>query len=169
MSQEMNPTLDSLISRAEKLARAGDKQGALSLANQLVAQHPDEMKVWSLRAYLHGRERDYAGAIADLSTAIRINPMEPSLFCNRGQDHLSLGDYEATLIDCGKGLDLCDHYDNDYYRESLMCIRAEAFIGLGRRDEALADLAGVRDGLKFWTNRLRTKKEMVAECLRLPA
>jgi len=164
----MIETMRDLISRAEELAKAGQYDEAMSLATDLVDRYPGEMEVWSLRAYLHGRSRNYKDAIADVTRAIEINPVEPVLFFDRGSDALAMGDDEAAVSDFTRGLELCDHYNNDYYRESLHFLRAEALVRLGKKEEALADLMYVREDLKSWTYKLRTKADLVADCHALP-
>ena len=161
----MNPDLDGLIGRADTLAKDGRYEEALSLATDLVQRYPDEMKVWSMRAYLYTCKDDYERAIADLSQAIGLNPAEPVLFYDRGRYQSRLGLFEAAADDFGKGLALCDHYRDDYYRESLHFFRAEALIELGRKREALEDLSHVRDDLRTWTFKLRTKSELLAQCV----
>jgi tetratricopeptide (TPR) repeat protein len=165
---DMNSTIDSLVSKAEKLARSDNHEEAMALALSLIERYPEETRVWSLRAYLHGRNREHSKAIADLTRAIEINRMEPKLFYDRGLEELALRDNQAAADDFTTGLELCDHYANDYYRESLHFLRAEAFLGLGRKQRALADLEHVRDDLKSWTFKLRTKAELLDECNSLP-
>ena len=156
------------ISKAEGLARAGKKEEAMALAKELVDQYPGEMEVWSLRGYLHALSRDYAKAVADLGRAIGINSAEPVLFYDRGRYSLALGDDLAAVSDFTTGLELCEFHDNDYYRESLHFLRAEALLRLGRKREAIVDLAQVRGDFKTWTYRLRTKADLLAELSKLP-
>jgi hypothetical protein len=40
--------------------------------------------VWSLRAYLHGRNRNYSEAVSDFTHAIEINAKEPELRLDKG-------------------------------------------------------------------------------------
>jgi tetratricopeptide (TPR) repeat protein len=160
--------LDDLISKAEELAKHRDGEGAMSLANELVEQYPNDMKVWSLRAYLHERNNDYAEAIADLTRAIEINAAEPHFFYSRGRYNFALGSDQPAIDDFSKGLDLCDHYKSDYYREELHFWRAEALLRLGKKHEALSDLAHVSDDFRSWTYKLRTKAELLGECNSLP-
>jgi len=164
----MSLHLDHLISKAEHLARSGDNDEAMSLATDLTEQHPSEIKVWMLRAHLWTLKRDYTQAIADLTRAININGMEPSLFYDRGRHALALGDVLSAISDFSEGLRLCDGYNDDYYRGPLHFFRAEALLRLGRKHEALADLHHVREDFTTWTDKLRTKAELLAECSELP-
>jgi tetratricopeptide (TPR) repeat protein len=164
----MTTNLDQQISTAKNLDGSGDSDGAMLLATKLVEQHPNEMEVWSLRAYLHASKHNYERAVADLTRAIAINSMEPVLFWNRGRYESKEGNYQSAVSDFSRGLELCDHYKDDYYREALHFFRAEVLINIGKKREALADLDHVRDGLKTWTYKLRTKAELLEECDKLP-
>ena len=174
---DMTPSVDNLIAKAKELARKDEDEGAMALANELAARYPNEMKVWSLRAYLYGRSGNYAEAVADFTRAIEINATESGeltldkgvltavdLHFNRGADSFALGDNQSAVDDFTKGLDLCDRYGSDDYRETLLFWRAEARLRLGKKQEAILDLAGVRDDFKFWTYKLRTKADLLADC-----
>ena len=45
---------------------------------------------------------------------------------------------------------------------------AEVYVKLGKKKEALADLTFVREDLKSWTYKLRTKADLRAHCRALP-
>jgi tetratricopeptide (TPR) repeat protein len=155
------------MSRAKTLASSGDLNAALSIATELVRDYPRTPRTWSFRAYVRALAHDYAGAIGDISDAIDVAPREPKLWFDRGRYNLRLERYSDAVADLTKGLDLCDQESNDYYREALLFTRAEALVQLGRAQEALADLAGVREDCTFWTYRLVSKKTLVDECLRM--
>jgi len=161
------PSLEALISKAKDLARAGDAAGAMTAANELARQHPDEAGVFSLRAYLYERSHDYPKAIAEASRAVAIDPLEPAFVFNRGRYYLCAGKYRSAADDFTRGLSLCDRLNDDYFRGAFHFLRAEAFVQLGRKNEALADLSHVRDDMKLWTIRLRTKSDLLDECARL--
>lgn len=173
---DMTPSLDNLIAKAKELARKDEAEKAMALANELTTQHPDELRVWSLRAYLHGRSGNYAEAVADFTRAIEINAKEPELgldkgiltavdlLFNRGADSFALGNNQLAIDDFTKGLDLCDRYGSDDYRETLLFWRAEALLKLGKKREALSDITQVRDDFSFWTYKLRTKSDLLADC-----
>jgi|ERR1017187_8162364 tetratricopeptide (TPR) repeat protein len=162
----MSDLLGNLISRARQLAKAGEMQEAHSLAAELTRLYPSLCEAWVLGAYLHALDQDYVSAVAVLSEAINLNSLEPGLFFHRGRNEIKLGQDRAALDDFSRGLDLCDQFDNDYYRETLLFMRAEALLRLGRKAEARADLARVRDGFTIWTYRLVSKEALLGECLR---
>ena len=177
----MTTSINNLIAKAQKMARSDDNKGAMELANELVEQYPNEIRVWSLRAYLHALDHRYAEAIADRTRAIEINGPDGAksdletgalttvdLFFNRGADRFALGDDPSAVDDFTKGLELCDYYNSDDYRETLYFWRAESLLRLRKKREALSDLAHVSDDFRFWTYKLRTKADLLADCNELP-
>jgi len=171
-------TLENLIARAKERARNGDNEGAMSLANELVEEYPNQMNVWSFRGYLHRCNNQYIEAVADLTRAIDINAKELKgaatdlagliaidLYFNRGADNFALGDARLAVEDFSSGLDLSDRYHSDDYRETLHFWRAEALLRLGKKSEAMSDLDHVGDNFQFWTYKLRTKADLLADCL----
>lgn len=160
----MMTDIRSSISKAETLARANRVDEAEVIADKLVAQYPSRMEVWVLHGYLAAREGDFEKAIDSLTRAISICAEEPSLFYDRGRYQLTTGDNNAAISDFSKGLDLCDRYDNDYYRASLHFHRAEALLGIGKKSDAMADLSHVPAEFKCWTTRLRSREELMEEC-----
>jgi len=160
----MNETLESSIAKAEELARADNYEDALAIASGLIAQRPDEMKVWSVRSYIHARKHDYQSAIQDVSRAIEINSVEPALFFDRGRYYLALRAFSEAATDFTRVLDLCDRHRNNYYRESAYFMRAEAHLKLGRIDETRADLKHVRDDFTIWIDLPRSKQAILEEC-----
>ena len=160
----MRSRLDDLILEAKKLAKADNCKMAITLANQLVKENPNEMKVWSLRGYLHARMGKYSLAAEDITQAIAINAMEPCLFHSRGRYLFSSGDSQAALDDFSRGLELCAHHGDDYYREDLHFWRAEVLIRLDRKKAAIVDLEQVSEDYTMWTTELRTKAALLALC-----
>jgi Flp pilus assembly protein TadD len=115
----MNKNVEALIAQTESIARSGDEAEALRRATELVRTYPGNFRVWSLRAYLFGREKQYSKAIADLTRAIELNGLEPDFFFNRGSYFFHLEEHDNAVRDFTKGLELCDYHGNDYYRDTL--------------------------------------------------
>jgi tetratricopeptide (TPR) repeat protein len=160
----MNLDLEQGISKAGDLAGSGNREEALSIANALVQQYPGEVRAWMARAHVQALMGDDEAAVSDVSGAIKINQAEPDLFFNRGRFRMRTADISGAINDFTKGLELCDFHNNDYYREALLFMRAEALARLGRTGEALADLAHVRDDFKIYTTGLRSKADVIADC-----
>ncbi len=68
------------------------------------------------------------------------------------------------LPDFADGIALCDQHGDDYYRESLYFVRAEAYLRVGDKQSARADLAHVRDDFALWTTELQTKESLLSGC-----
>jgi tetratricopeptide (TPR) repeat protein len=160
----MSSDISRFISKAKELWRSGSPQAAISLANELVQKYPTEIRTWLLRAHLYNLNENHKEAIADLTHAININDMEPHLFYTRGTCSFALADYESALNDFSKGLQLCDYHNNDYYRGELHFWRAETLLKLGRKRDALADLVYVDEDHTSWTDKLRTKADLLKDC-----
>jgi tetratricopeptide (TPR) repeat protein len=156
--------LEDRIEAIRILAKANDLEAAMRAALQLAEEYPDNFRVWSLRGYLHLRAGDARSAVADLSAAIAQCVSEPALFFDRGRCRLGLREWAAAEADFSKGLDLCDHYKDDYYRDVLHFLRAEALVQQGKKTAALRDLELLPDDFRFWTYRLVSKVELTAEC-----
>ncbi len=163
----MGSDIKILVNRSKDLARQGKEREAMALANELIEQYPHEGGSWSLRGYLHSRVRNYTEAVSDFTRAIEIDGMDPYLFFSRGTDRFHLGENEMAVNDFTKALELCECLNRDDYKETLLFWRAEALLRLGKKDSALADLGLVRDGFSFWTSKLRTKAEVLADCEKL--
>ena len=159
----MTPSIENLITKARELARSGDDEKAMSIADALIQSHPDQSDCWSLRAYLRARNHHYQDAIADVTHAITASPIQPSLFFDRGRYEMADGQLESAIADFSRGLKLCDEHGDNYYSETLHFFRAEALIKFGRGFAAVEDLTHVRDDFKLWTDRLRTKEDLLAE------
>jgi len=163
----MDLDLEQGISTARDAANTGNTEEAFSIASALVRQYPCEIRAWLMRAYVERLMGNHEAAIADMSNAININQLEPDLFFNRGRYRMSVADISGAIEDFSKGLELCHFHNNNYYRETLLFMRAEALAKLGRTDDALADLAHVRDDFRIYTTKLRTRADIVAECTRI--
>src|SRR5688572_14908939 len=131
----MDPALIAQIQEIETKARA-EAPDALARASALIEQYPSEARIWSLRAYIHGRAGAYMKAVGDLTRAICIAPTEPVLFFNRGRKYAKLGNYRLAAEDFSQGLAACDLHSNDYYRESLHFHRAYSYLKLGEKARA---------------------------------
>jgi tetratricopeptide (TPR) repeat protein len=162
-TEGMTRSLDQAILDLEERAR-NDDPSVLASAAQLIATYPTESRVWTLRAYVLARTGNLKEAIADISRAMQLSSPEPAHHFDRGRYKLKLGEYLSAIDDFSEGLALCEHHADEYYRESLYFLRAEALIAAGRKSEALADLTYVHDDFQLWTTELRSKQELVARC-----
>lgn len=159
----MRDTLESKIKNIKERLEAKDPT-AFEDARQLAEIFPDEPKVWHTLAYAYEWKGDHKGAIIAITREMDIRPGRPALFFTRGGYKLMMGDYRSAIDDFGQGLVQCDELKNEAYREVLHFLRAEAFVQLGRKAEARADLDHVADDCVFWTIQVRSKAELLALC-----
>ncbi len=159
----MNSSLKSMIKNIEE--RIGEKDpAAFEDAVRLAEQHPDEPKIWLMIAYANGMKNDYSAAIAAMTRAIALAPPRTGWYFTRGRYALGAADYESAIADFTKGLVLCDELKMEHDREVLHFLRAEAFVQLGRKAEARADLAHVEEDCVLWTIQVRSKAELLVLC-----
>lgn len=160
----MSLELDKLIAKAKEMARNGDDADAAALADELLNQHPNEMRVWMLRGYLHELIEEYGQAKTDLTRAIELNNLEPHLFYSRGRFAYQLGELREAVQDFSTALDLCEYHKNDYYLNELLFWRAATLLKLGDKRRSLDDLSRLPDDFSSWTDRPQTKHDLVAAC-----
>jgi tetratricopeptide (TPR) repeat protein len=161
----MSEPLESLIDDIRNRVHANDPT-AIERAVRLAEKYPDNPRVWSLLAYAHDGNNDLDGAVLAMNRMIEIAPSEPLVFDKRGRYELQRGNLEAALADFTTGIELSKQLQFEYYLEDLYFLRAEALVRLGRKAEALADLAHVRDDYDDWLPQRRTKADILADCER---
>jgi tetratricopeptide (TPR) repeat protein len=146
------------------LAAVHNYTEALRLLDDLAARHPREPQIWVERAYINGGQKDLEEAIADWSMAIELCDKEPHYFYMRGIEFFGLRQYRKAISDFTRVIALCDFHDSDYYRGPAYFFRADAHLRLGEVEEAKSDCMHVRDDMSTWTDKIRTKADMLAEC-----
>lgn len=159
-------TLEMLISDAKLLVKPGDASAALLRGDQIVRNYADDQRSWLFRGYLRERSGDLQGAIEDIGEAISLNPTTIHSFYTRGRCYFQLGRDVAAVADFTRAIELCDLQKDDYYADALFFERAETFLRLGRKADALADIRRVPDGLRWWTFELRSKEDVIMDCLK---
>ncbi|KAI0114887.1 hypothetical protein F4814DRAFT_297267 [Daldinia grandis] len=84
------------------------------------------------------KQKDYARAIAEYTSAIQLMPNEPTYLSNRAAALMSDRQYEAALEDCVRAVDLDPH--NPKYLLRL----ARIYTSLGRPEEAMTTFARIQ-------------------------
>lgn len=160
----MTGLLEKKIRTAEQLARSCDIAAALTIADEVIAESPSEVRAWMLRAYIHELAENHAAAHADLTRAIALDADQPHLLYARGRMAYLLGDYAGALEDFSEALRLGHLHQCDYYDQEISFWRAAANVAVGNFEAARADLSRVNDGFCTWTNGLLSKADLLAHC-----
>lgn len=151
------------LERASDMARAGNYEEAFLLLDMLVRGNAQHADTWAVRAFVNAHQGNRAAAIVDWSKAIALYE-EPHYFYMRGTNLFQLGEFREAIADFTRVIQLCDVYKSDYYRGPAYFFRADAHLRLMEFDEAESDCTHVRDDMQTWTDRLRTKAEILAGC-----
>lgn len=153
--------LEKIITHIRSEAHT-DKVGALEAATDLVEKYPRNAKVWSLRSYVYTLLKRYADAVQDVTEAISIDPSETAYYFNRGRYLVDLKRYKESVSDFSRGIELCDIYSNDYYRQTLHFLRAFAYLKIGEKEAAMNDLTCVKiDDFAIWVDGLVSKEQLL--------
>lgn len=119
-----------------------------------------------LRGYLNERTGNLESALKDAEQAVVLGAKGPREFYTRGRYHFQLGHNAAAVEDFTTAIRLCDLLKDDYYRNALHFERAEAYLRLGKKAEALADVTLVPDDSHWWTFELRSKQDLIRDCMK---
>lgn len=155
--------LDKKLDKIRDLADQGKEEAAFVQINELIALYPNDPEVWSLRSSLYAKAKNYDEALSNISKAIEISPEEASFHTQRGRYHFRLGndliavkDFSDALLTYNRGdISLIQH---------IYFFRAESFIKLGKKQEALLDISHIPDNFQIWTFKLRSKADLIADC-----
>lgn len=91
-------------------ALAGNTDDALSLADRIVAQHPDSEAAYNERCYLRALlGRDLDKALDDCNMAMKLKPGTAALLDSRGFVYLKLGRYQESIADYSAAIRFADH------------------------------------------------------------
>lgn len=159
----MSDDLKLLVKRINVRIRAEDPT-VVEAAVKLTEQYPQEPDAWKTLAQAYLSDDHYPEAIAALTRAIELDPQRILLFFQRGENELSLENYQRAIADFSQALVLCDRQNADWCRRDLHFLRAEALVLSGKTSEALSDLACVPDDYVNWAAEVPSKAELLALC-----
>jgi tetratricopeptide (TPR) repeat protein len=162
----MNNSLEAILRESEQLCRQKAHTQALKILDEVLESEPQCYQAWAKRAYVHDAMGDLRNALEDISRTITICALEPAYYDKRGRYLFRLQRYWDAVADFTRVIELCDFHKSDYYRCPAYFARADAYIRLGEYEKASIDLASVPAGHRAWTDRLRTKQQLLEECQR---
>ena len=157
--------LDVEIEKVRTLTREGKSDAAMSLCQELVAQHPSNANVWRMRAHLYFSDGQLDKAEGDITHALSID-QQSVFFFTRARYRLRMEEFTGVAEDIESALlaEKMNEYGDETYLWELYFFRAEAWIKLGQKNKALVDLNNVPDDFRTWTFALRTKADLLADC-----
>lgn len=160
----MSDTLKAELRQIENLATAGRHADALRRLDELASDYASEGRIWASRAYVNGHGGNRVAAIADWSRAISLCDKEPHYLYMRGIDFFGIGKYREAVADFTKVIELCDYHKSDYYREPAYFFRADSYLRLGEFERAKSDCLHISEEMQVWTDILKCKADILAEC-----
>lgn len=159
-------SLDKKIDELWQLKEKGDHETALTLVKNLRSEYPDNDRLFFLEGTIYAREGNYKRAIECLDRAIALCPDKATLYFHRGEYNLCLDNILKSMEDFSDAISK-DNYNDITFTEILYFYRAETFIKLGRKQEALSDLSKIPENYQTWTFELRSKADLIADCNKL--
>jgi tetratricopeptide (TPR) repeat protein len=155
--------LGAEIKEIKALAKVRQYATALRRLTELLETHPNEASVYQCSAFVNSLSGNDEAAIRDISAAIALNTAETGYHFMRGTLHFRAACYEKAVADFSEVVKLCDHWKDEYYRQSAHFFRADAHLRLKEFEAAINDCSYVEDGFKMWTDSLRTKEQILFE------
>jgi tetratricopeptide (TPR) repeat protein len=162
--EENEQSLVRELELIKRFARQDNYAEAIQRLDETEEAFPNEVRVLITRAYVNGRKGAREEAVANWTKAIALCDKEPHYFYSRGIEFFRLGRFRDAIADFTRVIELCDFYRSDYYRADAYFFRADAHLRLGEIEQVKSDCAYLRDDMQTWTDRIRTKAEILAEC-----
>lgn len=98
--------IEKLFQAANAKLDAGEFQPAIETYNEILEAEPKAGNVWVMRAIAKWSLQDRSGARADLAQALSLHPDNPDALRVRGQFRYREADYEGSLADFTRAIDL---------------------------------------------------------------
>lgn len=95
-----------LLSRALSSWKAGEHTNALALVDQAVAESPKDIRPLNFRAQIRALMGRRPEAIADLNTALTLDPQSAWLYHERAEHQFRAGNFTAACADFAKADEL---------------------------------------------------------------
>lgn len=157
--------LDALLRTAYGHACKGNYDEALAICNWLIEDKSTELAGYRQRAAVKEHMADVIGATLDLQNVVSRCAREPADFHALGILLLQNGATSEAIDAFGQAVDLGLTENNNYYTNSSLLFRAEAFLKRAAFDEAIADAdrlpAGYRTPIPG--SGMRSKEQISAE------
>src|SRR5262249_18311154 len=95
-----NPaSMVALENRARMKLAAGDPDGAMGDANELIRRTPTSASGYRVRSSVRRSKLEFADALSDIEAYLRIAPDNPNSYEHRGYNRFMMGDYASAIVD----------------------------------------------------------------------
>ncbi len=120
-----------------QLKGKGDYRGAIAFFDAAIRLDPGNVDGYVQRGQCKGRlaPPDNAGALADFTTALKLNPNDARVCNSRATTYMAMGDLARAMADCNRAIEIAPSYATPYQNRSLV-------------REATGDLAGAWQDLQ---------------------
>ena len=135
---------ERVLADIERLAHENREADVLALCEKFQKRFQGRFELHYHKAQAHALLRNPVGALADISTAIALQPTEPALFFFRGLWNVNADRLPEGVDDLTRAIALEQTLGRTYYSESAQFLRAIASLPLGNFDQAIADCDLVR-------------------------
>jgi tetratricopeptide (TPR) repeat protein len=150
----------------ERLSMGAKPTEVIALCEELAQRFPGHFEVYFRRAHARYRTHQTSAAVADLSTAIALQPKEAALFFFRGLWTLGQGHFSDAVQDLSQAIAIEQSDGTAYYVESAQFARAVGALRLRDFSACLRDCASVRPDMTcFVGGRVWTVEEVREQAL----
>ncbi len=119
----------------QRLQEKGDFKGAIAFFDAALRLDSGDVETCVRRGQCKRSltPPDYAGALADLNRALRLDPQSPSALNSRGVTYLRMKDLAKAMVDYDRAIAVAPTFHQTYYNRAYLRILN------GEREGALAD------------------------------
>ncbi|HSG68839.1 MAG TPA: tetratricopeptide repeat protein, partial [Planctomycetaceae bacterium] len=102
------------------------------LAELEIYRNPSSPTGYLARGEIAMNDGDLKAALADFDRAVTVSPRTARAWFARANAYYQLGEYQKTVDDCTRALELAEHH-------SFWSLRGDSYLKLAKFDEAIAD------------------------------
>lgn len=165
-AKSMKKPMDEMIVSIRKLIDANSLKNANQLATRLTSEYSSEPRAWRERAFVKTMQGRHTASISDMTKAIALNAMRSlDYIFTRAISWFRLGNYKNAVDDFTQTIALGEFFKMDSHRVQAHLFRADCFVRLKKFTEAQADCLHLPDDFSTWTDSLRSKKDILKDCL----
>ncbi len=141
-----NDELEAIVRQAYRLACKEQYADALEICNWLIEEESTAIAGYRQRAAVKEHMRDVNGAIQDLTVVTSRFAHEPADFHALGILLLQNGNTLDAIAAFGTAINLGKSSGNNYYSNSSLLFRSEAFLKRDDLEDAINEVTGLPNG-----------------------